>query len=141
MKYILALDPDRGYAVVKDRRIIEAGTVKGIKELEEKIIVISHLCRDAQQELVVRIELSQTKRPYQRTERLPLAVRFKVQGDVGANREKAKSLGRLCVRLGLKYEFVEPCAIKPTKKQIESITGYKGRTSEHSRDAIAIAWR
>lgn len=138
---ILGIDPDRGYAVVKDRKVITAGTVKGIVELEIQIDIIVRLCRDAQQDLLVRIELSQTKRPYHRTERLPLAVRFKVQGDVGANREKAKGIGRLCDRLGVKYTFVEPCASKPTKEQIKAITGYQGRSSSHSRDAIAIAFR
>ena len=138
---ILGVDPDRGWALVLDCKVISAGTVKGIEALEKIIADVGSYCRDGRQELIVRIELSETKRPYARTQNLPLPVRFKIQGDAGANREKAKSLGRLCGRLGLGYEFVEPATRKLNAKEVKAITGYKGRTSEHSRDSIMIAWR
>ena len=137
---VLGVDPDRGWAVVKDRKIIEAGTVKGIKELEEKIDLIARLCRDARQELMARIERPTNPKVFPRPG-LSHAAMIKIARNVGMNYEKCEELGRFCQSLGLKYEFVCPSRKKLTSKEIKNITGWDGRTSQHSRDAIMLALR
>jgi hypothetical protein len=137
---ILGVDPARGYAVVKDREVIEAGTVSGISELELKINLIAILCRNARQELIVRIERPTNPKVFPRPG-VSHGAMIKIARNVGMNYQKAEELGRFCEGLGIKVEFVEPARKKLNAKQVREITGYLGRTSSHSRDALMIAIR
>jgi len=140
---ILGIDPDRGWAVANQERkqpeILEAGTVKGMMELEDQIAELAK--KYGNQDMMVRIERPNIRRPYARREKESVPVRFYMQGCVGQNREKSNGLERWCNRLGLKVEFVGPARKKLNAKQVRDITGYQERTNEHSRDAIMIAIR
>ena len=137
---ILGLDPDKGWAVVRNKKVIDAGTTKGMAELEKKIDLIARLCRDGRQELIVRIERPTNPKIFPRPG-LSHGAMIKIARNVGQNYEKAESLQRFCKNLGLNVVFVSPARKKLNSKQVAALTGYKKRTSQHCRDSIMIAMR
>ena len=159
---ILGIDPDRGYSLVrhgivgedgkyheKQTQILFAGTVKGILELKKIIID----CRAYAAEenflagfrggFLVRIERPINLKTFQRPGLSPAAM-MRIAQNCGQNYRKATELGEYCQELGLQVEFVALSRKKWGKipwKQFNRLTGYTGRSSEHARDAIAIALR
>jgi len=143
MKFILGIDPDKGWCLVRDGEISSAGTVKGIPALKKIIADCGSFCRDGRVDLLVRIERPTNLKTFPRPG-LSHAAMMKIARNVGMNYEKCEELGRFCGTLGMCYEFVAPSRKKWGKipaKEFARLTGYQGRTSEHSRDAIAIALR
>lgn len=142
---ILGIDPDKGWAVVchnpKPAWIVKSGTVKNIQELYN---VIEN--EDAQmkvewyREFLVRIERPTNRKTFPRPG-LSVAANMKISHNCGMNYQKATDLGDYCSKIGIRYEYVSPARRKLNAKEVKTITGYKGKTSSHSRDAIMIAWR
>jgi len=159
---VLGLDPDKGYALVrhgiigedgkyheKQTQIIGAGTVKGIVQLKKIIADCKVYAADDgflkgfKGGFLVRIERPTNLKTFPRPG-LSHAAQMKIAQNCGQNYRKATELGEYCEELGLRYEFVAPSRKKWGKipwKQFNRLTGYTGRTSEHSRDAIMIALR
>jgi len=134
-KIKLGIDPAKGWALVKGTTVIDCGTVKDVPEMCDKIKELAASYRIGE----VIIERPANRKVYPR----PGAshrVMLKIAANVGENRQKAYSIYYFCLGLGLKPRFKSPVKgmTKLDKKVIESLTGYKGRSSEHSRDAIAI---
>ncbi len=135
---ILACDPDRGYALARDKMIYEVGTVKGMAELKEKIKRIARLCQDGRQELIVRVERPTNLKTFPRPG-VSIAVNMAISRKCGMNYQKATDLGEYCGELGVRWEFVAPARKKLSSKEVKEIFGYSGRTSQHARDALCIA--
>lgn len=154
---ILGLDPDRGYALVRrgiigddggyrenDTQILAAGTVKGLTDLKKIIIDCRRYARDDDIDFcdfTIRIERPVNLKTFPRPG-LSYAAMMKIAHNCGMNYQKATELGEYCTGMGLRCEFVTPAKKKWGKmpwKEFNRLTGYNGRTSEHSRDAIAIA--
>ena len=136
MPLILACDPDRGWALARDGKIISAGTVKGMENLKT-IIAYS---REGRGELLIRIERPKNLKTFPRPG-VSVAANMKISQNCGMNYQKAIDLGEYCAKLGLKFEFIVPARRKLSAKQVREITGYQGRTSQHARDAIMLALR
>ena len=74
-------------------------------------------------------------------------------GDDKGDRAKSQGVGSIkrdcaiwydfCKDLGIDYEMVAPKAIKTklTAKSFKNMTGWEGRTNEHSRDAGMLCWQ
>ena len=139
--FLLGIDPDRGWAVAdhsKDRRlIIEAGSVNGVSQMAKKIRSLAARYKIE----CVRIERSAGRGVYTRPGTTEKAMK-KIAVNVGENRAKAEAIFWFCEGLGLNPQFVNPVrnGTKLSSRQIESLTGWTGRTNEHVRDAIVIAW-
>lgn len=138
MSIILGVDPDKGISLVKDKKILFAKTVKGMTALEKIIADVGRNARYAQRGLLVRIERPTNTKVFPRPG-LSHAAMLKIARNVGMNYSKCEELGRYCADLGLRYEFVLPARRKLSAKEVKEITGYQGRTSQHSRDAIILA--
>lgn len=137
---VLGIDPDRGWALCEHgmyHRIIAAGSEKGIEPLTEKIRRLSEEYSIDQ----ARIERPPNKHVHDRPGQSAAAMR-KIAVDVGENRAKAEMIFWFCNGLGLLAVFTNPVrnGTKLSAKQIEQLTGWTGRTNEHARDAIVIAW-
>ena len=143
MEAILGIDPDRGWALALDRKIISAGTVKGMENLKTIIIIICDIgaySREGRRELLIRIERPKNLKTFPRPG-VSIAVNMAISRKCGMNYQKATDLGEYCAKLGLRYEFVTPARRKLSAREVREITGYQGRTSSHSRDAIMLATR
>ena len=140
---ILGLDPDKGWALAHDHKIISAGTVKGMTEMKKIIADAGSYFRDGMVDFLVRIERPTNLKTFPRPG-LSVAAMMKIAQNCGQNYRKATELGEYCASLGLRYEFIAPSRKKygkMTGKQFNRLTGYPGRTSAHSRDAIMITLR
>lgn len=62
----------------------------------------------------------------------------RISQNVGMNKEQAKLLIEYCKRNNIPYEAIKPDTKKMTSKEIKHFTGYEGKTSQHSRDAIKL---
>lgn len=137
----LGIDPDRGWAIVETgrnrRKVIEAGSVKGMPEMAEKIRDLAARYSISQ----VRIERPVNKNVYNRPGQNVRQMK-KVSVNIGENRAKAEAIYWFCKGLGLKTVYANPVrnGTKLSAKQIERLTGWAGRTNEHARDAIVLAW-
>lgn len=89
----------------------------------------------------VRIERPANKHVHERPGQSTRAMK-KVAVNVGENRAKAEWIFWFCKGLGLNVVFVNPVrhGTKLNAKQIERLTGWTGRTNEHVRDAIVLAY-
>lgn len=147
---ILGIDPDRGWALAiheekctdnrflrSNKQILAAGSEKGVEPLTAKI---RELAREVDIDQV-RVERPANKNVYDRPGQNVRAMK-KVAVNVGENRAKAEWVYWFCQGLGLDVQYVNPVrhGTKLNQKQIERLTGWTGRTNEHSRDAIVIAW-
>ena len=138
---ILGIDTARGWALVevsgRTKRVITAGTVPGVEQMIEKI----HELSSDTDISVVLIEKSTSTHIFERPGTSPAVMR-KIAFNVGQNIEKAESIYRYCKSLGLKAQFVVPLkgGTKLSPEQLKRITGYSGRTSNHARDAIMVAF-
>jgi hypothetical protein len=136
---ILGIDTPRGWAIGKPgERIIAAGTVKDVPDM---IVKITELAGEHRIDSVL-IEKAPRRNQYARFAHLPPNVQKNIAVKVGECRAKADALYYYCKGLGLNAEFVAPIrgGTKMSARRIESLTGWTGRTSEHARDAIVIAW-
>ena len=140
METILGIDPDRGWALAFDGKIISAGTVEGMENLKTIICDIGAYSRGGQKGLLVRIERPKNLKTFPRSG-LSIAVNMKISQNCGMNYQKATDLGEYCAKLGLRYEFVIPARKKLNAKQVWEITSYQGHTSQHTRDAIMLTLR
>ena len=140
MKAILGTDPDRGWALALNGKIISAGTVKGMENLKTIICDIGAYSREGRRELLIRIERPKNLKTFPRPG-VSIAVNMEISRKCGMNYQKATDLGEYCAKLGLRYEFVTPARRKLSAREVREITGYQGRTSSHSRDAIMLALR
>jgi len=140
MEAILACDPDRGWALALNHKIISAGTVKGMENLKTIICDIGAYSREGRRELLIRIERPKNLKTFPRPG-VSIAVNMAISRKCGMNYQKATDLGEYCAKLGLRYEFVTPARRKLSAREVREITGYQGRTSSHSRDAIMLALR
>ena len=140
MKAILGIDPDRGWALALNGKVISAGTVNGMENLKTIICDIGAYSREGRRELLIRIERPKNLKTFPRPG-LSVAANMKISQNCGMNYQKAIDLGEYCAKLGLKFEFIVPARRKLSAKQVREITGYQGRTSQHARDAIMLALR
>lgn len=140
MKWILGIDPDKGFALARDHKIISAGTVKGMAEMKKIISDCGSHMRDGMIDFLVRIERPTNLKVFPRSGCDQLQM-LRIARNVGMNYQKATELGEYCASLGLRFEFVVPARKKLNKKQVREITGYTSSTSSHSRDAIMLALR
>ena len=140
MEAILACDPDRGWALALNHKIISAGTVKGMENLKTIICDIGAYSREGRRELLIRIERPKNLKTFPRPG-VSIAVNMAISRKCGMNYQKATDLGEYCAKLGLKFEFIVPARRKLSAKKVREITGYQGRTSQHARDAIMLAAR
>lgn len=139
---ILGIDPDRGWAVVEcgpHKRVVDAGTVFGYEFLIAKI---KDLAKQYDIKLV-RVERPEGK-GVRKIPGVSYHAMMKIAHNVGENHGKAIAL--FCTVkefLDLEVEYCPPIkgATKLNRKQIAMLTGWTGKTSEHARDAIMIAWR
>jgi hypothetical protein len=137
---IMGIDPDRGWAVVKhtrNKRVLAAGSVPGVPEMADVIRGLS----DQHQIDTVRIEKPSTRHVHPRAG-CSKAQMLKVAVNVGENRAKAEALYWFCEGLGLSVVYCNPVrnGTKLGARQIERLTGWTGRTNEHARDALVLAW-
>lgn len=65
----------------------------------------------------------------------------------GRNEQVSRTIGQMCERYGLQYEFIKPLRKcwrgengKITHNELSYFTGLKGRTNQEGRDAALIAW-
>jgi hypothetical protein len=136
---ILAIDTARGWAIGSPGKyIVDAGTVPGLAEMILKIAELKEKYEIHQ----VRIEKAPKRNQYARHAKHSPKVQLNISVKVGENRAKADALYFYCKGLGLKPVYVNPVknGTKLNAEQVERLTGWKGRTSEHSRDAIVIAF-
>ena len=141
---ILGIDPDRGWALAvhprpDKERIVAAGSVKGLDEMFEKI---HELAADSDFDIdEVRIEQPTSKKPYQR-EGQSVAAMKKISVNVGENLAKGDAIYFYCLGLGLNAVRTAPIrgGTKLSAKQVELFTGFTGKSNDHMRDAIMIAW-
>jgi hypothetical protein len=140
-KIIVGIDPDKGWAVcehsITNKTILDAGTVKNleimiqkIKELYEKYCITE-----------IRIEKPSNKKVYPRKGQ-NYAIMLKIAHNVGENRAKADAIFYYCRGIGLNAVYCEPMKslTKLSSEQVERLTSYSKRTSEHARDAIMLSW-
>ena len=147
---ILGIDPDRGWAIARHGKnrvvrgrmekgnvVLDAGSENGVDALCCRIRTLSKKYKIEK----VRIEKPPNKKTYDRPGQ-SIAAMKKIAVDVGMNRAKADAVYYFCCGLGLHAEFVGPVknGTKLNAKQIERLTGWTGRTNEHARDAIVLAW-
>lgn len=131
----LGIDPARGWAAMDGTKVIDCGTVAGVPEI----------CQEIRQRVKmyplkeVIIEKPADRKVYPRPGQNHRAM-LKIAANVGENRQKAYSIYYFCQGLGLPVRFKSPARgmTKLDRRAIEALTGYKGRSSEHARDAIAI---
>lgn len=65
----------------------------------------------------------------------------KIAAYVGANAETGRKIAEMCKHLNIPYELVKPLGTKCIDQKIfKSITGYKKRTNQDSRDAAMLVW-
>ncbi|MDY6910764.1 MAG: hypothetical protein SVM79_00155 [Chloroflexota bacterium] len=141
---ILGIDPARGWALVQhdgehsaNRTVLGAGTEPGLETLIERIRTLAEITEIN----CVVIERPANRHVYHRPGQSVAAMK-KIAVNVGENRAKADSIFYFCDGLGLNPQFVTPIkhGTKLSSQQIEAMTGYQKRTSEHARDAIILAW-
>lgn len=139
-KLILGIDTARGWAVVENKKVIAAGTIYSnddLTKMMDKVIELSQQYKFTE----ARIERPKNKKPYQRQGQSKLQM-LKIAVNVGENYSKATALHWLCDYLGIPAVFIDPIrgGTKLSKEKIKQITGFCGQSSEHSRDAIMIAF-
>ena len=140
----IGVDPAKGWAVVDHRgsrcEVLDAGTVKGLEQMIEVLTVWFSRYKGCG--VCVKIERPANKHVYTRPGTGPAAMK-KIAVNVGENRARGEAIYYFCTGAGVDVEYVEPTRgmTKLSADQVERITGYKGKTSEHARDAIMIAWR
>lgn len=134
---IYGIDPARGWAITgtEPKRVINCGTVPDIVELIDKMDAMRLLYPPDR----VLVEMPPNKKVYPRPGISQFAM-LKIAVNVGENRQKAHTIRAYFYGAGIRCDFVNPAGTKMDRRQVESLTGWKGRTSEHSRDAIVLAW-
>jgi hypothetical protein len=69
------------------------------------------------------------------------ATEDRVTQSVGMNKRDAQLLMEFMDREGIAYEAVQPTTKKLTAEEFMRLTGYKGKTNEHNRDAGKMVFR
>lgn len=136
---ILGIDTARGWAVgYPGEWIVAAGTVQGLQEMIEQITELVDVYDFSR----VLIEKAPRRTLYARHAKHSHRVQLNISAKVGENRAQADALFYYCKGLGLDPVFVSPVknGTKLSAEQVERLTGWQGRTSEHARDAIVICW-
>lgn len=136
---ILGIDTARGWAIGHPgEQIVAAGTVQGLQEMIEQITELVDVYDFSR----VVIEKAPRRNQYARHSNHSPPVQLNIAVKVGENRAQADALYWYCKGLGLDPAFVSPVknGTKLSAEQIERLTGWKGRTSEHARDAIVLCW-
>ena len=141
-EFILGIDPARGWAVVQRRRgdksVLECGAESGLQALKLVLadLTLTYIFDE------VRIEKPNNRNVWPRPGVSAAALR-KIAVNIGENRNKADVLISFFREHGCKNIIAIPPirnGTKLSKERIEAMTGYSGRSSEHSRDAIMLAW-
>jgi len=142
----IGIDPDKGWAVwnTESRKFVEIQTVN-FWEIINKLQIwgtgfrkVKVYCEDPSQNRPVWIKIPDIKDPVKRE----LAEKKAAQ-NVGENKAKAKLIVEYCEKAGIEVIKQKPSKKSKTKMkapEFEFLTGWKGRTSEHGRDAAMLVW-
>lgn len=133
-RWILGIDPDKGWGLAKRGCLFAAGTVKDITALKKIISDFSISFKNCK----VLIEKPTNPKVFPRPG-VPYFAMLKIARNVGQNFEKAEELGRFCQENKIEYQFVIPNRRKINCTDFRKITDYLKRTSQHARDAALIA--
>ncbi|MCF8012700.1 MAG: hypothetical protein K9K62_06965 [Desulfobacteraceae bacterium] len=139
---VMGIDPDKGWAIAdhgrpREDRILGAGSLHGLHEM---FPLLRELNSDTGLQIdEVRIEQPNNKHAYNREGQSTTAMKS-IAVNVGENLGKGDAIYYFCLGLGLNAIRTSPIknGTKLNAKQIESLTNWKARTNEHSRDAIII---
>lgn len=71
-----------------------------------------------------------------------MAELLKIAQNVGSNKRDTDWLEYLIQSIGLKVTLVKPVKgnSKWNRKTVKNLTGYKGQSNEHTRDALRMVW-
>lgn len=64
----------------------------------------------------------------------------RISQNVGQNKRDASLLIQFCKREGIEVQEIKPTATKKDAEFFSKITGYKGRCSQHGRDAALLVY-
>ena len=141
-EYILGVDPARGWAVVErrgqEKSVIECGTEQGLNAL---LFTLSGL-GEKYPFSEIRVEKPNNRNVWPRPGVSEAGMR-RIAVNVGENRNKSDVIIAFFRGAGHKNILAIPPikgGTKLSKDRIKALTGYTGRSSEHSRDAIMQAW-
>lgn len=132
---IIAIDPGRRTGICK----LNNGEIELLKTVDhtEARNVIRELSKPGD---TAAIEVSRSRHIYMRKGANERVMR-RIASNVGENRAMARELCGFCEGLGLNVIELEPRGTKITAEVFKNLTGYKGRTSSHARDAWVLAMR
>lgn len=135
MSIILGIDPgaNTGVAVFQGGRLVELQTI----EPHQLIEVIETVEPDH-----VVFEDSRLISPTW-ARKTSAAARLKIARNVGEIDAWCRLIEATCKRLGVPAHGVSPKekGAKLDAEQFEKLTGWTGRSNEHSRDAACVAWQ
>jgi hypothetical protein len=140
---IVGIDPGKltGVAVYnrKTRRLIAVGS----SSFWDAIDLVRGLRKNHGAAMMVRIEdPNLIKRPmYRRLDSVEgKNVRENMAAKIGSNRRDAALWVEWLERNGIEYERVMPVRSKVKAGYFKALTGWKGSTNEHGRDAGMLVW-
>ena len=88
---------------------------------------------------VIRVELSQTKAVWHKGKRTDMKKNNTIAVNVGMVRRESELMLEMLTMAGYKVIPVKPSG-KIDANVFEKITGYKGRTNQHTRDAAMMVY-
>lgn len=150
---IVAIDPDverNGVAILHpDTRALEISTLEFPQTLE-----LLHSLSKSDKRICVVIEAGWLNQSNWHISLYDSKRKAAAKGNaVGRNHEVGRKIAEMCKYWGINHKLVKPLALKIGKQhlwsgkdgkitatELESFTGYNGRTNQEGRDAALLAW-
>lgn len=126
-----------GFAVAEKGKLNRVETLTITKAMEEvKALHAQH------SDLIVRIEDSRKRTWFGSTDARQAKSGAGVREGVGSVKRDCSIWEQFCIEQGIKFDLVHPAAnmTKTKSDYFKKITGWVGRTSEHSRDAAMLVY-
>lgn len=147
MKIVIGIDPgqETGFAIWDcTAKKLERVTSYTFWETIEELDIIKEECIYNGYQLRVVIEDPYQNKPTFKRNKMSKGEIDRRAQNVGMNKEHGRLLVQYCERKGLIVYKSKPTKKSMTKldaKQFENITGFKGRTNSHGRDAAMLVYQ
>ena len=135
MSTIMGVDPgsNTGIALYQAGQLAELQTIEPFQLVE----VIETV-------MPARVVFEDSRlQPHTWSRKLSAAAQLKVARDVGQIDAWCRLIVATCERLGIPAHGISPKAkgAKLNTEQFRALTGWEGRSNEHTRDAACVAWQ
>jgi hypothetical protein len=137
----IGIDPSRAWAVNVDRKLSALGTVKNLDALLIELARLYNIYSARTGSVKIYVEFPRSTHVYQRP-RQSIRAMSRIAVNVGQNRAEAKIIINACKKLwgDANVTAAPPIRgyVKMKKERFNRLTGWTGKSSEHSRDAACL---